>query len=424
MTELQTIQTYVDFKTALTKELSNQAEGFVRTGYLLKKARDTDILKDSGYSSVAEFAQAEFGLSKDIVSRYIAINDRFSEGGYSDKLQEKYEKYGIAKLQEMLTLPDAVIDVMSPDMTRKDIQDMKRDVKEDLEEANTNPLGVVMEGQNKAHENMTNLQKALYEYFHEQTEEFVKLGNSLFKQEPDKDVIEKVLDVLAPSGIRMLNARVQGIGRVMISIRGKDMPVEVLNVRTQERITYIWQGFLVELQQLIFVSEEETVQQAWERIYGEEFPVKKEKVAPVQPEIKEEKTLSKPKQRNAPKTEQQKYDEQQRKLDRQTKERLQQAEDEKKMSTLPSDLPKEVKVHDIRLAAMYFEDVAKGKKTFELRKNDRDYKVEDILEMMEFKDGKNTGRIIRAEVIYLLENYTGLSEDYCIMGIKVLDVIN
>lgn len=41
---------------------------------------------------IAEFAKAEYGLSKDIVSRYIAINDRYSEGGYSDRLQDKYEK--------------------------------------------------------------------------------------------------------------------------------------------------------------------------------------------------------------------------------------------------------------------------------------------------------------------------------------------
>lgn len=422
MTDLQTIQTYVDFKSALTKELSNQAEGFVRTGYLLKKARDTDILKDSGYSSVAEFAQAEFGLSKDIVSRYIAINDRFSEGGYSDKLQEKYENYGIAKLQEMLTLPDEVIELMSPEMTRKDIQEMKRDVREDLEEADSNPLGIVMEGQSDVHANMSNLQKALYEYFHEQTEEFVKLGNSLFKQQSDRDIVDKVLDVLAPSGIKMLNARIQGIGRIMISIRGKDMPVEVLNVRTQDRVAYMWPGFLIELQQLLLVEEEETAEQAWERLYGESFPEKKEKVAPVQPEKKEEKPAPKAVSKGNQKTEQQKYDEKQRKLDKQTKERLQQMEDDKKMSTLPSDNPKEPTVHDIRLAAMYFDDVASGRKSFELRKNDRNYHKGDILEMMEFKDGKNTGRMIRAEVMYMLENYTGLTDGYCIMATKVLEV--
>lgn len=128
---LRSIENYEQFKQALDTELANQAAGFVRTGYLLKKARDTDILASSGYSTVAEFAKAEYGLSKDIVSRYIAINDRYSEGGYSDRLQDKYEGYGVAKLQDMLTLPIEVVDLISPEMTRKEIAEVKAEVKEE-----------------------------------------------------------------------------------------------------------------------------------------------------------------------------------------------------------------------------------------------------------------------------------------------------
>ncbi|WP_370840611.1 DUF3850 domain-containing protein [Phascolarctobacterium faecium] len=41
-----------------------------------------------------------------------------------------------------------------------------------------------------------------------------------------------------------------------------------------------------------------------------------------------------------------------------------------------------------------YEDVVSGKKGFELRKNDRGYKQGDSLKMLEFKDGKHTGRTI------------------------------
>lgn len=81
------------------------------------------------------------------------------------------------------------------------------------------------------------------------------------------------------------------------------------------------------------------------------------------------------------------------------------------------------KVHYIRLAATYFDDVAAGVKTFELRKNDRGYKTGDMLEMNEFKEGRNTGRMIRCKVTYMLEEYAGLTEGYCILGIKVIEVI-
>ena len=84
MEGLQNISTYQEFKAATDREVQNQAEGFVRLGYLLRRAEDTDILAESGYKTVTEFAKAEYGLTETYVSRYININRRYSEGGYSD----------------------------------------------------------------------------------------------------------------------------------------------------------------------------------------------------------------------------------------------------------------------------------------------------------------------------------------------------
>lgn len=81
----------------------------------------------------------------------------------------------------------------------------------------------------------------------------------------------------------------------------------------------------------------------------------------------------------------------------------------------------EHKQHEIKIVASYYEDVVSGKKSFELRKNDRGYKQGDSLKMLEFKDGKHTGRTIDADIIYMLEDYTGLTEGYCILGIRVTD---
>ena len=78
-------KSYSQYKAELDNELAKTAEGFVRIGYLLKVARDTDILRESGYSTVTDFAKAEYGIDKTQVSRFIRINDKFSEGGYSDR---------------------------------------------------------------------------------------------------------------------------------------------------------------------------------------------------------------------------------------------------------------------------------------------------------------------------------------------------
>lgn len=125
--------------------------------------------------------------------------------------------------------------------------------------------------------------------------------------------------------------------------------------------------------------------------------------------------------KEAYKTKEQKYKEEQAAIDRETKKKLRDMADAQQMEQLPSDVQQSPKVHQIRLAKMYFNDVASGKKPFELRKNDRGYKAGDILEMMEFEDGKNTGRMIKAEVTFMLENYTGLQEGYCILGIRIFE---
>ena len=121
----------------------------------------------------------------------------------------------------------------------------------------------------------------------------------------------------------------------------------------------------------------------------------------------------------AEKTDEQRYSEEQDKIDKQTRKKLQEQADKEKMEKLPSDQKTERKVHDIKIAASYYDDVTSGRKRFELRKNDRGYKVGDSLKMLEFEDGKHTGRTIDADIIYMLEDYTGLEEGYCILGIDV-----
>lgn len=122
------------------------------------------------------------------------------------------------------------------------------------------------------------------------------------------------------------------------------------------------------------------------------------------------------------KTDEQRYNEEQDAIDRETRKKLREQEQERKMQELPSDsLENKTKVHTIKLAKMYYEDVKSGKKSFELRKNDREYKQGDILRMLEYAEGEWTGREMVAEVTYLLKDYAGLEEGYCIMALKVCD---
>lgn len=276
MEELRNIENYEQFKQALDTELANQAAGFVRTGYLLKKARDTDILAASGYNTVAEFAKAEYGLSKDIVSRYIAINDRYSEGGYSDRLQDKYEGYGVAKLQDMLTLPIEVVDLISPEMTRKEIAEVKAEVK--AEEA-ISPLEVAIEGTDEQQADMELCQKAIYKYAKDNPEKF----KELVKWTKDGDS-EELESILAPSGIAVFASRPQGIGKVFTSFKGEGQPVDILAVKDNEKQTLSMDEYAAKVREVFAPVAD--MPDAYEKTFG---------VAPVQPENVPEKPENVPK---------------------------------------------------------------------------------------------------------------------------------
>ncbi len=153
-----------------------------------------------------------------------------------------------------------------------------------------------------------------------------------------------------------------------------------------------------------------TGEDTWEAVYGEKFP-KKEEVAPVQP-VKVQKA---PKE----KTPEQKEEERQKKIDRETKKKLEEKADEEFMNT---PIPEREMYHEVKTAPSFFEAAMAGKKLFELRKNDRDYRVGDTLHQKEFKENAYTGRELIQEIAYILEDYTGLEEGYCILGVENKDL--
>ena len=43
-----------------------------------------------------------------------------------------------------------------------------------------------------------------------------------------------------------------------------------------------------------------------------------------------------------------------------------------------------------------------------------------MLEMEEIKDGKKTGRKCSKRIVYMMENFEGLENGYCILGCELL----
>ncbi|MBR5377173.1 MAG: hypothetical protein IK139_07825 [Lachnospiraceae bacterium] len=244
---------YDILKTQLKIELTEQVNGFVRIGYLLKQARDTDILQGSIYKDVMDFASKEFHLTKDVVSRYINICEKYSEGGNSDKLLSEYSEYGYSKLSEMLTLPEEIAEEITPETTRREIQEIKREYQE---EQKITPLETMVEEPVKIPEEIkeqayglgiehfdTPLGKTLYLLCAANRQLFDSLLAAAQKAEKangeDEDYENRVnkwaLEAIAPNGQANMTVRVPQAGKIMVSVKED---IRLTNMRSLEKETH------------------------------------------------------------------------------------------------------------------------------------------------------------------------------------------
>lgn len=271
MEEIIAYSNYEEYKNTVNRVLNKTVEDFVTIGYLLKKGRDTDILKGSGYANVNEFAEAEYHLDASQVSRFIRINDKFAVNGYSDRLKEEYRGYGYAKLAIMLTLPDELTEELSPALSKAEIQTVKEEVEE---EGKTTDIEVILEGERKEQEELDDLEKGLYQLFEDEPELFLQL----YEQAKKGTDLKAMQEIFAPDGEKVYSIRIQGHGRIMLIMKDTENEITVFKVRSNEKERYDWNNVKHYVDTLI---SEKTAKERWEELYQETFP-EKEEIAPVQ----------------------------------------------------------------------------------------------------------------------------------------------
>ena len=293
-------QTYNEFKiefdyenSELKKNMERTAKSFVRIGYLLKVARDTDILKESAYGSYTEFAEKEYHLDKSQVSRFININDKYSKGGNSEELDDKYSGFEYSKLAIMLTLPDKVAEELTPEYTKSEIQAVKEEIEE---EKKVTDIEVMMEDKPEVPNDFSMLEHALFYILENEPELFVVLADEHFFGINPKD--ERIPEIMAPAGAKTYSVRIPTMGKYMLIF--KDGDISLINIRnnTKEKVTASDLGRA--LVKIYDVNEEndseggpDDSEHLWELIYDATFPTKEE-VAPVQQKKESKVASSKP----------------------------------------------------------------------------------------------------------------------------------
>lgn len=81
-----------------------------------------------------------------------------------------------------------------------------------------------------------------------------------------------------------------------------------------------------------------------------------------------------------------------------------------------------MKIHTIKTVNPYFTLARDGVKGFELRKNDRNFEINDWIISREYSPelDKYSDRVLIGKIIYALQNFVGLEKDYCILQIQYI----
>ena len=181
-----TLDDWLAMKESLKRDLIGVQESFVRIGYTLRKIEEQKLYKNDGYETVTEFAKAEYGLSTSTISRFMSINRKFSIDGYSDRLRPEYAQMGSSKLSEMLSLPDADLEMVRPEMTKADIRELKHFNKEE-------PVP----------EAADSLEKLVWKFF----EANAAIAKELEQSEAYADgEAEKMVEIVNPAGVKTFRA--------------------------------------------------------------------------------------------------------------------------------------------------------------------------------------------------------------------------
>lgn len=436
-----TLDDYIQCKNDIKNNLGTIVKSFVRIGWLLTRIDKSGAYKNDGYSTIYEFAQAEYGMNKSGTSRFKKIYEKYSVPGDTPELRDEYKDFNQSQLTEMLQIPEGDYAMLHPEGNKEDFRELKRFNREN----DSNPENLWSWKEAKTSEEK--LKAAIQEFFRENKE---ILNDFYGKNLSVKNLAEEI----CPSGSRsyrkgtvflMFYSLDQGI---MVKIFG-EAPTKMTYQEFADHTKQIfdaaaaggrtWDSYFGERnvepdktleepdhsgEDTSMVPEQNTEipEQILPNVGQENDIPGRDDQIPGQDNIQNHPEYMPPESKVAPaqRTEEQKYNDRQARLDRESKKKLQEQEDEEKMQYLPSDESRKTK--QLRMASSYYDDILAGNMTFWFCKDDH-FHIGDSLDLMEFKEGRHTGRTIQTEIAYILNDYTGLEDGYCILSIKVMGAI-
>lgn len=128
MDRLNVRSEYQIINEAIRDEMRRSASSAVRLGHLLRQMMDGRLWAGH-YDSLDGYLRAELHMDYTMACRFEAINRKYSVNGRSADIDEKWEDYSQGVLIEMLNMPPELEAKVTPDMTVRQVREIKRQAK-------------------------------------------------------------------------------------------------------------------------------------------------------------------------------------------------------------------------------------------------------------------------------------------------------
>lgn len=124
-----------DLTNKIRGALYDIAHSFVYIGFLLAECEAFETFKEWGYSSIHEYAFDQFGFKKSSTYNFINVckvfsinssNDVNSSLPFSMNMKDNYKDFNYSQLVEMLSMSEKQRSQVTPDMTVKQIREVKK----------------------------------------------------------------------------------------------------------------------------------------------------------------------------------------------------------------------------------------------------------------------------------------------------------
>ncbi len=129
MQDLVSSMEFNNLNDEIKRAVRRTALDMVQTGYLLRCMFEKKLWT-AAYDCLDEYLERELGMDYTMANRLIGINKKYSVGGGSMEIEPKWEGFSQSVLIEMLSMPPELEGKVTPDMTVKQVREIKQQARQ------------------------------------------------------------------------------------------------------------------------------------------------------------------------------------------------------------------------------------------------------------------------------------------------------